>query len=308
VRALGAEDGSSSMLSDKYLAGFLDADGCIIVEGPRKRGAYLRVVFSQKRSQDAVIHLIQRNVGGTFIERPVRGEHYTDLSLPKPTARGILERIREHLVVKRRYAEWALDVCSRPCDWEEVKARREVVRRQRSDPLPKHLDPEWMAGYFDGDGCFSVNVYKRTGNATAVMTIAAASFDTEGIELIHKAFGGGIFDMSGGRSRQWRLAPDASKLNSMLPFFVPYLIVKRDQGEFLLRCAAMGHLRDGENIKAGLRHLKDHKHRLGEPAPDIDALMTTVSDLPAYKRTDYGDFERDAAGRIVGKRTRQPSS
>ena len=110
--------------------------------------------------------------------------------------------------------------------------------------------------------------------------------------------------MSKGRNRQWRIAPDANKLKSMLPYFVPHLIVKRDQGEFLLMCAKMGHLRDGRNIQAGLKHLKDQNHRLDEPTPNAGKLFTAVRDLPPYKRTDYGDFVRDARGRIVGKMTR----
>ncbi len=296
---------SDSMVSEKYLAGFLDADGSIGVYETPGKTAQLRLTFSQKRSQDAVIHMIHRDYGGALIARHVGEGEYTDLVISSKKARMILERIRNHLVIKRRYAEWALDVCSKPCaDWEALKVMRKQVRRERSNPLPNYPSRKWMAGYFDGDGCFSVNLYKPTGNASAVLTIAAAEYDTEGIELIHKAFGGNIFNMCEGRVRQWRMNPDAAKLKSMLPHFVPNMIVKRDQGEFLLKCAAMGHLRDGENIKAALKRLKLHPHRLSESAPASDEIGT-VRDLRAYKRTDYGDFVRNAKGHIVGKVMRQ---
>jgi hypothetical protein len=79
------------------------------------------------------------------------------------------------------------------------------------------------------------------------------------------------------------------------------MVVKRDQAQFLLGCAKMGHLRDGENIKAALKHLKARPHRLNEQGADIGHLLQKVQDLPRKKRTDYGEFVRNARGHIIGK-------
>lgn len=294
---------SYGKVSEKYLAGFLDADGCIWIDVKATGKAYLRLTFSQKRSQDAVIHMIQRDNGGAFVDRKVMGGEYTDLTISGKQATMLLERIRNHLVVKRDYAQWCLDALSRRVtDRDAFREEQKSARRApRTTPPPTYPSRKWMAGYFDGDGCLSVNVYRPTGNATVAATIAAAVYDLPGIELIHKAFGGGIYGMCDGRVRQWRIAPDAAKVKVMLGHFAAHSIVKRDQAELLLRCAAMGHFRDGNNIKAALKHLKSHPHRLSEPAPCVNSVAATIRDLPAYRRTDYGSFVRDERGRITGK-------
>lgn len=294
---------SYGKVSEKYLAGFLDADGHIEVMPQKSGRIYLRLIFSQKRSRDAVIHMIQRDYGGATIDRKAMGGEYTDLAISGKQAAMLLERIRNHLVVKREYAQWCLDNNGTHVDPEEFKQLKRAARRaERKIAPPNYPSRKWMAGYFDGDGCLSLNVYKPTGNATIVATIAAAAYDTQGIELIHKAFGGGIFDMCDGRVKQWRVAPDAAKVKVMLGHFVADSIVKRDQAELLLKCAAMGHFRDGNNIKAAMKRLKSHPHRLSESAPDLlNEVIGTVRDLPAYKRTDYGQFERNARGHITGK-------
>jgi len=293
---------SYGKVSEKYLAGFLDSDGHISLELQPTGRSYLRLIFSQKRSQDAVIHMIQRDYGGAAIDRTVGTGKYTDLAISGKQAAMILERIRNHLVVKREYAQWCLDRVGQHFDPDEFKAARRAARRaERVIAAPNYPSRKWMAGYFDGDGCLSLTVYALTGNATIVATIAAAVYDTRGIELIHKAFGGGIYDMCDGRVKQWRVAPDAAKVKQMLGHFVADSIVKRDQVELLLKCAAMGHFRDGNNIKAAMKHLKSHPHRLSESAPDLNELAATIRDLAPHKRADYGQFQRNAQGKITGK-------
>ena len=144
-----------------------------------------------------------------------------------------------------------------------------------------------MAGYIDGDGCISVaQIRKPSGVADLVLHIAASVYDTEGIETIHKAFGGRINDMCEGRVRQYAVTLSPSKIKEIFEEIHPSMIVKKDQAELILKCAAMGHLRDGEAIKAALKHLKAHPHRLSETKPDVHALFQTIRDLPQYVR-DY---------------------
>lgn len=293
---------SYGKVSEKYLAGFLDADGSIGLDLQPTGRTYLRLTFSQKQSQDAVIHMIQRDYGGATIDRQVGDGKYTDLVISGKQAAMILERIRNHLVVKREYAQWCLDRMGLHVDPAEFRAARQAARRaERVIAPPNYPSRKWMAGYFDGDGCLSLTVYKPSGNATIVATIAAAAYDVRGIELIFKAFGGGIYDMCDGRVKQWRVAPDAAKVKQMLGHFAMHSIVKRDQAELLLKCAAMGHFRDGNNIKAAMKHLKSHPHRLSDPAPDLSVLMRTIRDLPAHKRSDYGQFQRNERGHYTSK-------
>jgi hypothetical protein len=277
-------------LSPKYIAGFLDADGSI---GVRFHADCLTpqmsVSFSQETSQDEVLQRIHEELGGSYNQVDAKGKKYTHLVFGgNPQSSRLLNRIKPFLVVKRHYAEVCLDLCSRKLSRDEIPAMREylkIQRKQRSLPLPKHPTRGWLAGYLDGDGCISVERINRpSGLAHIVLHVAASAFDTEGIETIHKQFGGRINDMCEGRVRQYQLSLPASKVVEVFDPIVPYMIVKRDQAEFILKCAAMGHFRDGENIKAALKHLKAHPHRLNEPKPDLTALLRTVHDLPKHQR------------------------
>jgi LAGLIDADG endonuclease len=281
-------------LSPKYIAGFLDADGTvnIVFQADTKR-PQLRLGFCQKTSQDEVLQLIHAEWGGHMQVRAVKGVEYSHLTWSgNKQCSMLLNRIKQFLVIKRHYAEVCLDVSERQIEKDEIPKIREylkIQRRQKSLPLPKHPSRKWLAGYIDGDGCISVTqLRKPSGVADLVLHIAASNYDTEGIEIIQKQFGGRINDMCEGRVKQFAVSLAPSKAKEIFDEIVPSMIVKRDQAEFILKCAAMGHLRDGESIKAALKHLKAHPHRLSEPKPDVHALFKEVRDLPKYERDPEG--------------------
>jgi len=273
-------------LSDKYIAGFFDADGSVsVVFVADCKTPQLRLNFSQATLQDEVLHRIHEERGGCISYRMIKGVSYTILSYSgNKQATMFLNRIAKFLVIKRHYVAVCLDICERQLprtEIERVKEYLKIQRRQKSVPLPKHPSRKWMAGYIDGDGCISVQaVHKVSGVASIVLHIAAAEFDTEGIEIIQKQFGGCIHDMCGGRVRQYKLSVSASKAIEVFDEIASSMVVKQDQAKFILKCAAMGHFRDGNNIKAALKHLKAHPHRLSEPKPNVSELP--VRDLPKY--------------------------
>lgn len=293
-------------LSDKYIAGFLDSDGCVHLALKKDcRKPQLSVHFSQKRVRDKVIYLLRETLGGSLSEVPIQKGRYcsTRLTVSGKNARALLERINKFIVIKRYYANACLDVMQHEfTDPRELKAIMRDHRRQRSLPLPKHPTRKWLAGYFDGDGCLSANINTgaRMRSARVIAHIACSNYDTEGIEIIQKVFGGRIHDMKGGDVKQYVLHLPASKAKEFLGFFSESLIVKYAQAKFILGCAAMGHYRDAAPIKAAMKQLKAHPHRLNEPELDVGTLLSTVRNLPEYKQ-DYSLFYRGQNGKIAGK-------
>lgn len=297
-------------LGDKYIAGFLDADGSIGIGFNREtRRPQLSVSFSQNVSQDEVVHRIHEELRcGSICERTSNAEtRYSTLTLTGSDARMLLNRIGHYLVVKRHFAAVAVDVSQRsidPGEIETVKAYLKVHRFMPSLPVPPHPSRSWMAGYLDGDGCFSITKVSKFGEVKdLVLHVAADKRKVEGLELIQKNFGGRIYPMSQDRCRQLVIRLDPPKVLSMCPDLAKRMVVKADQVYFLLGCAQMGHFRDGSNIKAALKSLKARPHRLNEPRTDVHELLRTVRDLPKAKRTDYGEFTRDWHGRINGKKS-----
>jgi len=302
-------------LSPKYIAGFFDADGTvnIVFQADTKR-PQLRLGFSQKTEQDEVLQLIHAEWGGHMRYDFVKGVSYSHLTWSgNKQCSMLLNRIKQFLVIKRHYAEVCLDVCERQIEKEEIPKIREylkIQRRQKSLPLPKHPSRKWLAGYIDGDGCISVTqIRKPSGVADLVLHIAASNYDTEGIEIIQKQFGGRINDMCDGRVKQYAVSLAPSKINEIFSEIYTAMIVKRTQAEFILKCAEMGHLRDGESIKSALKHLKAQPHRLSEPKPDVHALFKGVRDLDKYLRdpVEHRESLAKAQAAIQAKRAMRQS-
>ena len=283
-------------LSEKYVAGFFDADGGVqVVFVADCVTPQLRVAFSQKSEQDEVLHLIQKDYGGSISFDMVGNGQYTKLSIGgNRSCAAFLNRIKKHTVLKRRYIEVCLDLCTRKLDRGEidrVKAYLKAQRKVKSYPLPNFPPRKWLAGYFDGDGCVSATLRGGAGGASVRVHIAAEKCYTGGIEVIHQSFGGSYRPMRENVD-QWYLDGPANKLVQFLSYFGQHTVTKRDQIEFILRCAEMGHFRDGNNIVPALKHLKAHPHRLSEPKPDVHALVSKVQDLPPFRPTPDAYQER----------------
>lgn len=275
-------------LSEKYLAGFLDADGSIQVmwrpvdradSDPTVRRPYLALEFSQRSDRDEVLRQIQATFGGKLSEN-VRGP-YSKLVIFGSPAVQVLTRIQKHLVIKRHYAGAVLDLLGAPRKVELAQAYLKAQRLLPSNPLPNYPSRKWAAGYFDGDGCISARLNKNRTAAAVYFEIACAAHDSEGVAILQKAFGGSINDMDASRKhlKKWVLSVPPSKLKELDRHFGQYLIVKKSQFDFLMGCAQMGHFRDGSSINSALKQLKAQPHRLSEPNA-VSQLLSTVRDVP----------------------------
>lgn len=256
-------------LSDKYIAGFLDADGSIRVD----KAGRLWMEFFQKQSNDGVIGRIHEVLGGSLLTKIGRRRGTrtvaTRLVLTGKRAHAMLNRLRQHLVVKAQKAERFL---------------AELEGRSAKVIAPKvHPSRAWLAGYFDGDGMVRAGL-SSSGSASVRVTLTAAVSEQAGIELVHKAFGGSLQRHE--NTARWAATLDAAKAKAFFGFFAKHLLVKREQAYFTLGCAAMGHFRDGETITAILKALKTHPHRLSDLAVGVDVseYLEQVRDLSRKER------------------------
>jgi intein/homing endonuclease len=247
------------ILSDKYIAGFLDSDGSISI-GTNGR---LRMVFTQKLSNDGVIERIYMALGkGSICESNGRRRgtmsYRRDLIIQGQSAVDILCRLKPYLVTKRKKANQLL---------------RELgfIERIGTDSIPVFPSRSWLAGYFDGDGCIYAQKNRHNATASVKVSIVSSSLETDGIELVKKVFGGNITTRGGKSSWVLRLTP--SNAEKFLSYIAPRLNNKREQAYFVLGCAKMGHFRDGENITKILRDMKTHPHRLNDLTSEVDVSL-----------------------------------
>lgn len=292
------------MISEKYIAGFLDSDGSLGIlwskvdradSNPIMKRGYLSVRFSQTASQDRVIHLIHERIGGCLSRNAKNNE--TVLALTGKAAVALLNRIKKHLVIKRYYADVLLGINGGVYNRADMNRQLKEQRKIRSLPLPNFPTRQWLAGYFDGDGCIGVRLPKDRRSAQPTIEISCSNYDSEGIDTIHKAFGGSLCNHEAGREhlRRWTLTMPPSKAKQFLGYFAKHMIIKREQAYFILGCAEMGNYRDGKNIKQALKQLKAQPHRLNESnvcASEYLKEVKNISFKETYKGRDFWPEER----------------
>ena len=259
------------ILSDKYIAGFLDSDGSISI-GTNGR---LRMVFTQKLSNDGVIERIYLVLGkGSLCESTGRTRgtisYRRDLIIQGQSAVDILCRLKPYMVTKRRKANQLLSELG-------------FTERVGTDSIPVQPSRSWLAGYFDGDGCIYAHQNIHNTTASVKVSITTDSKEIDGVELVNKMFGGEI--VTRGNKTTWTLRLNPSNTDKFLSYIAPRLNNKREQAYFVLGCAKMGHFRDGENICRILRDMKTHPHRLNDLTSEVD-VSSYIEQVIDIKDTD----------------------
>lgn len=281
------------MLSEKYLAGFVDADGHFSVRARLGARPDLEFSVAQDVAFAEPLEVLQAEFGG-IIRTKFDGKH-AELMMRGGPARKAFERLKKYLVLKRDQAERFLDLVDRGVvlktegDVKAVRQRVKEIRAYGATHQPNYPSRKWMAGYVDGDGSFACKVCKKTGYAYPFLTILAAPNYVVGVTLLQKAFGGRLQAM--GKNVVWSVSlSQPSKIEQVLSHCAPYLVRKQAQAYFLLGCAQGGNLRDGETIHRMIKSLNAQQHRLSDPA-------SYAADL--VKQVDFG-IQKRPQGRPPG--------
>ena len=279
-----------TILSEKYIAGFLDADGSFGIDFVKKRTGYFprfNLSFSQETKKDKVLHLIKESVGGDGYLDSVKGRvnPQSRLTLQYVKAVMLLSRIKKYLVIKRQYADYLIDYYNEmkgPYTAEEIKGIKKHLKESRKtlvSLMQNHPTRKWLAGYFDGDGCVAYSYRKKTGCIYISVRITTEPAYIVSLELISKAFGGKIYKESKKEDEYpvWVLHLPPSKAKQFLGYFAKHSIVKKDQLYFVLGCAKGGNFRDGQTIRQSIKQLKAQEQRLSGQNVDVSRLVNNVS-------------------------------
>lgn len=244
----------------KYLAGLLDADGSLsftFKRDPNREGHNFVGLMLSLASSDAVdVHgFIETLPILTGMGSVTRYGENNQFKAWKTTRRADLEmllpRIIKHMVIKARHWQWLLDswrsMRSATCSDEERAAYSEQSkqsRRSNAGPVKpkKHPTWAWVAGYLDGDGCYSCRSHfaKTRGRVQWSMSVAAVAHENDMVSLrfLQHAFGGVIRPQgqSPGVFVWWRnLGPESrSFAERFLPHMAKHSKFKRHKIDAIL--------------------------------------------------------------------------
>lgn len=196
----------------KYLAGLLDADGSLFFDkkvtgGEIRMGLRLFLASSDAIDRGGFVASLPEITGFGSVKR--RSTPRSDLKQTVWTVSGrsdlemLLPRLIKHMVIKARHWQWLLDVWRHqrslgygnkvisPRDWESLQAVSRESRRSNVGPIkPKnHPTWAWVAGFLDGDGCYS---FRTSRNKNMRVSVGIHASDISALEFLQKAFGGTI--------------------------------------------------------------------------------------------------------------------
>lgn len=181
----------------KYLAGLLDADGSLSFA---HNNGYLSLAMSLSMSEsidrEAKYATYLGNKVGKLYTRKRNDNWATQnewVVRKRNDLEGLLPHITKHMVIKGKKWQTMLEVSrkyrGKTLSEEEFISLRETCNSLRGPIKAKnHPTWAWVAGYIDGDGWYLKRVRPRqTEQHVGVVTHID---HTEGVELLHKAFGG----------------------------------------------------------------------------------------------------------------------
>lgn len=191
----------------KYLAGLMDADGCLSFNFVDNK-VYLEMSLAASESIDKhryIDSLSER--AGSLLIREFKEKNWSPSHQWRIHSRTelnmLIPRITKHMVIKGSHWKKMFDkytelkaVNLSDVQISELKTWSKESRNQ-AGPIKAKIHPTWawVAGYLDGDGSYT---FKKHSNQEAkncmVLKIGAVAHkdDRIGIDLLFKAFGGSI--------------------------------------------------------------------------------------------------------------------
>lgn len=237
----------------KHLAGLCDADGSLSFESHRSYDERVRISLKlHLASSDAIDHhgfvasLPELTGFGNFNRYHDRYNqwfvgHRNELEMLVP-------RLIKHMYVKARHWQWLMDYWrehrsqakgAKSLTDDEWKALQEQSRASRLNvgPLKPKNNPSWawLAGFLDGDGCFS---FRTSGDHHMRLSVTEHVMDLPVLEFLQKSFGGTIKNNSrGDHLKVWWLGlgpKHASFALRFLPKLVEHSRLKKHKIEQMI--------------------------------------------------------------------------
>jgi hypothetical protein len=193
----------------KYLAGLLDADGCLSFDTPfnksNKATLHLRMIIWASESIDKygyVPNLSSRlEMGRTSnrsFDNPKHSRQHSFIVGSRRDIEVFLPRVIKHMQIKAQEWQQKLELFRESKGKSFSRDEIDTIKKNKYETGPlkhkKHPAWAWVAGYLDGDGCYTNRQYKQDGYSKRQMSICVEADDSAlpAINLLEKAFNGSI--------------------------------------------------------------------------------------------------------------------
>ena len=131
------------------------------------------------------------------------------------------------------------------------------------------LDPEWITGFVDGEGCFHVAVNRQATMKTGYQvlpefTVVQHERDAQVLHALKAHFGCGVVRTNHGDRMAYRVRGAEHLLERIVPFFVKYPLKTRKRVDF-------------EKFRDVLAMMREGVHLTDEGVERIRAVAATMN-------------------------------
>lgn len=279
----------------KYYAGLVDADAYLGLSFNKSTdGTYS--VYTEAAiglrwdSADKVLPALAKEFKVSLYDEEKKkpaGELQRKIQLRGNKGVRFLQLIKNHLVLKRNLAEYLISMNAKKLTEEDLPAVRAKIKELRAERTPSKKDypsRQWLAGYIDGDGCFTT-VFNKNGGLAFRLCITSHKDDPQGLELIRKAYGGSIYIRKDGNLFYYLTLTNDGVADKLFDGVLPHIKVRRAQADYVRSVIRSGrHLKkngatykSNQEIHLKLQELKKSKssepQRLSEITPAGEAIV-----------------------------------
>lgn len=231
---------------NKYVAGFVDADGAISFHFNKTVDGFFRIglqfgitqIDNRGRGFKLLQDLRDAYDVGSITDVKDKNQKYWKVA-GKNDLEKFLPHIIKHMVIKgkhfQRMLEKRRELSGVDLTQDQVDELRRFAKESRADTgstrYKKNASPAWLAGYIDGDG------YLRCSGREHWLKIHVQKSDACSVELIQRTYGGKIYDTAKENIKEFRLNFGASFYGiatKVLKAIIPHLRLKRHDAEMIL--------------------------------------------------------------------------
>ena len=276
----------------KYYAGLADADAYLGFSSYKStNGSYsiyacVKFAFRYDTAEKVLPELSREFKVRYAVEGKEQGLPQGRIDLTGNKAVMLLNQLKKHLVIKKELAEWLISINGISVTQEELKDLRAKLKRLRADKtLSGKVRPsnQWLAGYIDGDGCFTSVHDKKYGGLVFRLMITSHKDDPQAVELIRRHYGG-VIQVRKDQNLCYILSlADRGAAEKLFDGVLPHIKVKRVQADMIQGILRKGcHLKkNGATLESNkilhekLKELKkpNRPQRLSEITPEGEAIV-----------------------------------
>lgn len=248
----------------EYFAGFFDAEGYISLV---RAGNF---VIGIEQTDEAMAKLLKATFNGNIYvkKRDNRKVSYDwKIATNIETALNFLEKIRPYSIVKRHQLDLIYEYIN--LRRTERKEKREEyiskivtsrvpnpTSREIMDDIEPSIKPnkafyKWLAGFFDGDGCFSCSPSGTKFNCW----IGCHSSYPECIIHIQNRITGNITHVNGAKNTVWKWVCKGQDVISFCKKISPHLVIKKQQSLLCIDFKSASDREVKNHIISQIKHL-----------------------------------------------------